>query len=192
MTPAPGRQGRLMARRPILHTPRLELVPMGPEHLPLLVELDGDPEVMRHVLGRARTPAEAREHWSAICGDVTADVLGLGFWVGFVGAEWVGWWSLWPEVPDDGGRVEVAEVGWRLRRAWWRRGLATEGARAVLDHGYAAVGLSTVRAETMAVNLASRGVMRRLGMREVRVEVREWDRPLPGAEDGEVVAELTR
>ena len=49
-----------------------------------------------------------------------------------------------------------------------------------------------MRAETMVVNTGSRGVMRRLGMREVRIEVREWEEPLPGAELGEVVAELTR
>ena len=28
------------------------------------------------------------------------------------------------------------EVGWRVDRAWWNRGLATEGARASLGYGF--------------------------------------------------------
>ncbi|MGO4245480.1 hypothetical protein AB4028_16250, partial [Janibacter sp. RAF20_2_2] len=52
--------------------------------------------------------------------------------------------------------------------------------------------LQVVRAETMVVNAGSRGVMHRLGMREVRIEVREWEEPLPGADLGEVITEITR
>lgn len=58
--------------------------------------------------------------------------------------------------------------------------------------GFADPALEVVRAETMVVNAGSRGVMRRLGMREVRIEVREWENPLPGAERGEVISEITR
>src|SRR3546814_7295932 len=34
-------------------------------------------------------------------------------------------------------------------------------------------------------------VMARLGMRHVRSEVRAWEHPVPGAEEGEVVYEIT-
>lgn len=161
-----------------LRTDRLRLAPTTPEDLPFLVELDSDPEVLRHILGRGRTAQEARDYW--------APQLPGPMWVGHVDDEPVGWWALWPR---EGG---VAELGYRLARRWWRQGLAVEGARAVLDDGFADPGLDVVRAETMVVNAGSRGVMRRLGMREVRVEVRHWDEPLPGAEQGEVVSELTR
>jgi RimJ/RimL family protein N-acetyltransferase len=43
----------------------------------------------------------------------------------------------------------------------------------------------------MAVNTRSRAVLERLGLRHLRTEVRTWDDPLPGAELGEVVYELT-
>lgn len=161
-----------------LTTARLRLVPVGPEHLPFLVELDGDPEVMRHLLARARTPQEAREYWaSQIPGPQ---------WVGPLGDRPVGWWALWPR---EGG---IAELGYRLARSAWRQGLAVEGARAVVDEAFREPSLRAVRAETMVVNRASRAVMSRLGMREVRVEVREWEDPLPGAELGEVIAEVSR
>ena len=43
-----------------------------------------------------------------------------------------------------------------------------------------------VFAQTMAVNLASRRVMEKSGLRFVRTFHLTWDDPIPGAEDGEV------
>lgn len=178
--------------RPSLTTARLALEPLRPEHLPHLVELDGDAEVMRYLIGRARTAAEAAVHWRPFCEGTAADRHGLGFWVGFADGDFVGWWDASPPLPVTGLLPATAEVGWRLRREHWGRGLATEGARAVVEHCFSTVGLERVSAETMAVNVGSRGVMRKLGMRHVRTEVREWDDPLAGAEQGEVVYGLTR
>ncbi|MBO1753958.1 GNAT family N-acetyltransferase [Allobranchiibius sp. CTAmp26] len=180
--------------RPVLHTPRIELRPMTIDHLPLLHRLDADPEVMRHLLGRARTPAEIDAFWAPRCADTVADQVGLGWWVGFRNEEFLGWWDLGrsDSAPGSpGGGLADAEIGWRLERRHWRQGLASEGAAELLRHAFEAVGLERVWAETMAVNAGSRGVMRRLGMRHVRTDVRVWDDPLPGAEEGEVVYEIT-
>lgn len=164
------------------------------EHLPLLVELDSDPEVLRYLLGRARSAEEAREFWSPACADTEADAHGLGWWVGFLGDDFVGWWDLVP--PSLGSPASTpatrAEAGWRLRRRHWRRGLASEGAMALFEHGFEVVGLDLIWAETMAVNEGSRGVMRRLGMQHVRTEQRPADASIPGAEHGEVIYEITR
>jgi len=166
---------------------------MTSAHLPLLHRLDSDPEVMRYLLGRARTPAEIDAFWAPRCADVAADAMGLGWWVGFENDAFVGWWDLGrsDSPPSSPPRPDEAEIGWRLVRRCWRRGLATEGARALLAHAFETVGLERVWAETMAVNAGSRGVMRKLGMRHVRTEVRAWDEPVPGSELGEVVYEIT-
>lgn len=179
--------------RPALHTARLELRPMAPEHQPLLHRLDSDPEVMRYLLGRARTPEEIDAFWGPRCADTAADVLGLGWWVGFWDDDFVGWWDLGrsDSAPASPPRPEEAEIGWRLVRRCWRRGLATEGAEALLRHGFETVGLHRIWAETMAVNTASRGVMEKLGMRHVHAEARTWDHPLPGSDLGEVTYEIT-
>lgn len=181
---------RLMRGRPTLRTRRLRLAPMTEEHLPLLVELDSDPEVLRYILGRARTPMEATAFWGPLCRDQTPDSVGLGFWVGFVGAEFVGWWDLYPAFPDSGPVIE-AELGYRLRRAWWRQGLAVEGARELVRYGAEDLALQRIWAETTAVNLGSRAVMERLGMRHTGTEVRSWGQAIEGAEQGEVTYELT-
>jgi RimJ/RimL family protein N-acetyltransferase len=179
--------------RPILHTQRIELRPMTTDHLPMLHQLDSDPEVMRYLLGRARTPGEIDAFWAPRCADTAADDLGLGWWVGFQDGAFVGWWDLGrsDSQPSSPPRQREAEIGWRILRRHWRRGLATEGANALLSHGFETVGLQRVWAETMAVNTASREVMRKLGMRHLRTESRQWDEPLPGSDLGEVTYELT-
>ncbi len=58
----------------------------------------------------------------------------------------------------------AVEIGWRLGHHAQGRGLATEGARRVIDHAFTTVGLSEVVAITVEANTASRNVMRKLGM----------------------------
>ncbi|MFC8846533.1 MULTISPECIES: GNAT family N-acetyltransferase [unclassified Micromonospora] len=85
-----------------------------------------------------------------------------------------------------------AELGYRLRRAAWGRGLATEGSRALVRYAFTTLGLARVWAETMAVNTASRRVMEKSGLRHVRTVHLDWDDPIEGTEHGEVEYELLR
>ena len=67
-----------------------------------------------------------------------------------------------------GGRPlsEQVEIGWRLRRDAWGRGLASEAARTVLRTAFDPVGLglSEVVSFTAATNARSRALMERLGL----------------------------
>ena len=58
----------------------------------------------------------------------------------------------------------AVEIGWRLASAHWGRGLATEGARAVLDYAFTTLKLSEVVAIAAAANTPSRRVMEKIGM----------------------------
>lgn len=87
-----------------------------------------------------------------------------------------GWWAV--EVADTGAFVGFAgldeveeglpfggvEIGWRLTRAAWGHGYATEAARACLEHGFGALRLPEILAIAAAGNTRSHAVMRRLGM----------------------------
>ncbi len=66
------------------------------------------------------------------------------------------------------GRPE-AELGYALGRRWWGRGLATEASRAMLGHGFGALGLEEINAHAMLRNPASSRVLAKLGMRSVGV-----------------------
>ncbi|MEV4702967.1 GNAT family N-acetyltransferase [Actinoplanes sp. NPDC049316] len=193
--------------QPILRTTRLLLTPLADRHLELEVGLDSDPEVLRHLFPRARTRDEVlASHAGRMASALKVD--GLGFWMAFGsgggrpgstapesedGAEFVGLMMLppahGPDQPDD---PEVAELGYRLARRFWRQGLASEASRVLLRHAFETVGQRRVIAQTMAVNRGSRGVMAAVGMRYVRTFFPAWDEPLPGSEEGEVEYEITR
>ena len=56
------------------------------------------------------------------------------------------------------------EIGWRLVRRAWGRGLATEAARASLEDVFSRIGLSEVLSYTEVTNARSQSVMRKLAL----------------------------
>jgi RimJ/RimL family protein N-acetyltransferase/protein-L-isoaspartate O-methyltransferase len=169
--------------RPTLHTDRLTLRPLDDSDLEDLVAMNGDPEVMAYIGARMDPDQVAAELPGWIAGDGD-----FGLWGGCTDDRFAGVWFLSRD-PDD---PHAGEIGWRLPRHVWGQGYAVEGGRAMVEHSFTTLGLERVWAETMAVNTRSRRVMDRLGMRHLRTEVRTWDDPIPGWEQGEVVYELTR
>lgn len=59
----------------------------------------------------------------------------------------------------------TGDFGYSFHSAYWRKGYATEAARAVIDVGFRALGLHRIWAECDVENLGSWGVMQKLGMR---------------------------
>lgn len=161
-----------------MQTARLRLRPLTPDDLEHLVALHGDPQVMAFISGAGET-REVVENQSL------PDLLARRTWLLLEGETFLGWASL---------RVEgdEAELGYRLVRAAWGRGYASEAARALVDLGFRDLGLRRIWAQTMAVNTGSRRVMEAAGLRYVRTFHLAWDNPLPGTEQGEVEYALTR
>ncbi len=97
-------------------------------------------------------------------------------------------------LPPAAGR-RTARTGARLpprvRRAWGK-GYATEGSKALIDRGFESFGVDRVHASTMAVNVGSRRVMEKCGMRFVRLFHADWPVRIPGDEEGDVEYELSR
>ena len=145
-------------------------------------QLNADPEVMRHfpaTKDRKESLAEARTL------DRRFETDGFGPWaveiaqegfVGFVGAA-----RLTRPMPFAGGeRVgATVEIGWRLARAVWGRGIATKAARLALADLFGRCGILSVVAFTAVVNDSSQRVMQRLGM------VRAEDFPHPALPAGD-------
>ncbi len=67
------------------------------------------------------------------------------------------------------------EMGWRLAVHAQGQGLATEGARAALNWGFANVPVDEILAWTASTNRASQAVMRRIGM--TPDPARDFDHP---------------
>jgi RimJ/RimL family protein N-acetyltransferase len=64
----------------------------------------------------------------------------------------------------DAPFMPAVEIGWRLAHEYWGRGLSTEGARAVVQHAFEALSLSSLVSFTVPRNLRSRRVMEKIGM----------------------------
>jgi RimJ/RimL family protein N-acetyltransferase len=63
-----------------------------------------------------------------------------------------------------GAQGRIAEIGWRLAYDYWGRGLATEGARAALQHAVETRPDLSLVAFTVPHNRRSRRVMEKIGM----------------------------
>jgi RimJ/RimL family protein N-acetyltransferase len=74
---------------------------------------------------------------------------------------------------DEHGEVEI---GWHLHPDSWGHGYASEAARAVLAHGFAA-GLPEIIAVAHPPNEPSKAVMRRIGMTDHGVVEKWYDDP---------------
>jgi RimJ/RimL family protein N-acetyltransferase len=175
-----------------LETQRLVLRRFTEDDVENLVELDGDPEVMRFINGGKPTPR------NAIRDDVLPRFMsyyerfaGYGFWAAIEKAAgaFLGWFHFRPP-PDD--LVDDVELGYRLRRVAWGRGFATEGSIGLIRKGFTELGVQRVFATTMAVNVASRRVMEKAGLRYVQTFHQSWPDPIEGSDRGEVEYALTR
>lgn len=174
-----------------LQTDRLRLVPLSEEHFELEVELDSDPEVMRYLTGEGRS-REQVERSHGLRMETAEAVSGLGFWVGFLGDDFVGWWLLQPAGWGESELVAgEAELGYRLLRRFWSQGLASEGSRELLRHAFDDLNLDRVFALTMTVNERSRATMTNSGLRYIRTFFDDDDER-EGSEQGAVEYAITR
>jgi RimJ/RimL family protein N-acetyltransferase len=156
-----------------LRTERLLLRPWRDDDLAAFAAMSADSAVMEFLLPFPEPAAcqawvaWARGHW---------DQHGFGQWVVEIPGEasFIGVIGL-AVVDYDAHFTPAVEIAWRLVRAYWGRGYATEAARAALDYGFGELGLSEIVAVTVPANLRSRRVMERLGM--TRDPAEDYDHP---------------
>jgi RimJ/RimL family protein N-acetyltransferase len=166
-----------------METERLRLRRFTAADVDLLVELDSDPEVMRFLTGKPTPREEIEDVVLPQILKVYDEHPGLGTFAAEqkVDGAFIGWFGLMPTAD-----AKIVDVGYRLNRTAWGRGYATEGTRALIAEAFTDLGMDRVVAGTMAVNHRSRAVMRRSGLRFVRLYHEHFDDPLPGTEFGEV------
>lgn len=156
-----------------------------------LVELDGDPEVMRFLTGGRPTPREEfRDRILPMLRRAYEQCPDFGYWAAQESATgaFLGWFHF-RQRENAPGEVEL---GYRLRRPAWGKGYATEGSRALIRKGFTEQAVERVVAETLAANAGSRRVMEKAGLSLVRTFHREGLEAVEGSAQGVVEYALTR
>ena len=158
----------------MIETDRLILRNWRPSDHDAWAALNADPEVMEHfpaTLDRIESDAMAATHRALI------EKQGWGLWaverredgafLGFTGLK---------EIPSAIPFAPAVEVAWRLGRAAWGHGYASEAATAAMTDGFERLQLPRIVSFTATVNVRSQAVMRRIGM--IRREDLDFDHPV--------------
>lgn len=156
-----------------IRTPRLLLRAWREGDLDPFAALNADPAVMAYfpqTLDRAESDAvvwRIRAHFARHgYGLWAVEAPGVADFIGFVGLA----------VPRfEADFTPCVEIGWRLARAYWGCGYATEAARAALGFGFGEGDLEEIVSFTVPANLRSRAVMERIGM--TRSPGEDFDHP---------------
>ena len=159
-------------------TPRLRIRHWRRDDLAALTEIFAKPEVWHYPFGRGLRAEETAQflerrldaQTSGLAGPAATEDRATGRLVGYVALGQPDWL---PEV------MPTMEIGWRLDPPRWGQGLASEGARALLDYGVEEMALPEILSIFEPANVASGRVMVNAGMAFLRETVHPYfQRPL--------------
>jgi RimJ/RimL family protein N-acetyltransferase len=146
----------------MIETPRLRLRAWTDDDIEPWAAMNADPLVMRYFV--EPTPYQ-RSIEQAARMRASLERNGYGWWIleererpGFAGV------IVADDIPWETPFVPRREIGWRLPVRVWRRGYATEAARAVLRYVFDDLEWPEIVAMTARLNQPSRRVMEKLGM----------------------------
>jgi ribosomal-protein-alanine N-acetyltransferase len=150
-------------RPPVLETARLRLRPFDPSDVPALFAVASNPNVTRFTLWDAhRNLDDSRafideyafgRYLEGLPDPFAIEIKASRELIGATGAHWA-------TQPN-----RCMEFGYWLAEPLWGRGLATEAARALVDHVFAAYPVERVQAHFIEGNPASGRVLEKVGMR---------------------------
>lgn len=130
-----------------------------------MAEINADPEVMKFFpatssITRTIDFIERMKHLldqKGFC-YFSVDKLEDGKFIGFIGLA---------EQRFEAEFNPCIDIGWRLDRAEWRQGYATEGAKRCLQYAFQELKLKKINAIAPEINLRSIQIMERIGMKRI-------------------------
>jgi RimJ/RimL family protein N-acetyltransferase len=144
---------------PELETERLSLRQWSLADLDAIVAMDRDPEVYRFL----EEPGEPEDQRSEMKERILTDFgENLGTWSIHSRDVRLGFFGIVHLIPIDDEGPDV-ELGFRLVRAAWGQGIASEAAQRAIRHGFETAGLAEIIAVTDPDNAGSEQTLKRLG-----------------------------
>jgi ribosomal-protein-alanine N-acetyltransferase len=158
-----------------VETERLILREMLEEDLVGMYELDSDPEVHRYLGNR---PLKKKEEALEIIRSVRQQYIdrGIGRWsvIEKESNDFIGWAGLKLEKKEINNYADYYDLGYRLRRKFWGKGIGRECAFETLKYGFGNMDLKEIFAAAHIQNQASNKILRGLGLKYL--ETFKYDR----------------
>jgi ribosomal-protein-alanine N-acetyltransferase len=156
----PWRLGSIAPANMVLETPRLSLRPFCRDDLAQMAELMVNPDFMRFSLG-----VYSHEQTAGFIEKILSwDRAGLPSQFAMIvksNGALIGYCGFFHQEVDE---IKEIEIGYRLDPDYWNRGLATEAAQAVRDHGFGDLKLPRLISLIHPDNIRSRRVAEKNGM----------------------------
>ncbi len=153
-----------MKARIYCETPRFILREIVIEDKQDLFALDADPEVHRFL---GNKPVTSMEQIEVMIESLSLQYRerGIGRWaiVEKSSGDFIGWSGLKLVIEQVNGYNHFIDLGYRIIRSHWGRGVATETARASLKYGFETIQLENIYASAQEQNQASLAVLSKLG-----------------------------
>lgn len=132
-----------------------------------MAALNADPEVMEF-FPSTQSLAETKAFFQKVAENFqehgfcwyAVEVLETQEFIGFIGMAWN---------TMDVDFTPCTEIGWRLKKAAWGKGYATEGAKRCLAYGFEELQFKEIYSFTSTTNNRSERVMQKIGMSKVGV-----------------------
>lgn len=129
-------------------------------------DLDSDPEVMKFLTNGIPSSDSEVDRVMSVVLSITKKWQGkFGFWVALDkdSLEFIGWFHLRP-LKTDPDNASLLEIGYRLKKKFWGKGLGTEGSLALINKARREYGIREFCAQTLYTNLSSQNIMKKCGM----------------------------
>ncbi len=136
-----------------------------PEDFEHFYALDSDPEIMKFIRAPSKDEAESRTRFQKLI-DYNAKYNDRGAYAvrthagEFVGIGYMVHMELNPDLIEH-------EVGYRLAKKFWGRGLATEISLALIDYGFKTLKLTHINGTTNPAHVVSQKVLMKAGLKDM-------------------------
>ncbi|MFN8144987.1 MAG: GNAT family N-acetyltransferase [Bacteroidia bacterium] len=144
---------------PLIQTSRLILRPMVEADARHMFDMNNDPDVVRFTGNKAYENIEEVLNYIRTNDQFEKYKLGRFTILDKITGEYIGWCGL--KFLED---INEIDLGYRLLKKNWGKGIATESSIAMLDYGFLTLGLERIVGRAVKENINSIHILQKLGM----------------------------
>ncbi len=158
----------------LIETARLIIRELQPTDVEGMFDLDSNPEVHQYL---GNHPVQTKDEIAMVIDFIRQQYKdhGIGRWamVDKETNEFIGWTGFKYITEAINKQVNYYDLGYRLRKKYWGKGLATEAGIACLNYGFNQLGYREVFAMADCANDGSNRILRKLGF--TGIETFDWE-----------------